>query len=72
MPESTTGRLSGKSAIITGGAAGIGRASSLMFAKEGARVVILDINAEAARETVGMIEGQGGRAHFIEADVSKS
>ncbi|MEM9498572.1 MAG: SDR family oxidoreductase, partial [Pseudomonadota bacterium] len=35
-------------------------------------VVILDINAEAARETVGMIEGQGGRAHFIEADVSKS
>ena len=72
MTQSASSRLSGKTVVITGGAAGIGRASSLMFAKEGARVVIIDINAEAAKETVEMIASEGGTAHFFLADVSKA
>lgn len=72
MTQSASVRLSGKTAVITGGAAGIGRASSLMFAKEGARVVIIDINAEAAEETVRMITSEGGTARFFHADVSKA
>ncbi len=66
------GRVEGKTVVITGGAAGIGRASSLMFAREGAAVVIIDINEEAAKETVEMIEADGGSAYFFKADVSKS
>ncbi|MEM8975021.1 MAG: SDR family oxidoreductase [Pseudomonadota bacterium] len=72
MNSAASGRLSGKTAVITGGAAGIGRASSLMFASEGARVFIIDINEEAARETVEMIAAAGGSAHFFHADVSKA
>ncbi len=72
MNSTASGRLSGKTAVITGGAAGIGRASSLMFAREGAHVVIIDINEEAARETVEMIAALGGSAHFFHADVSKA
>lgn len=72
MANSSIGRLSGKTTVITGGAAGIGRASSLMFAGQGARVVILDINENAGKETVNMIEENGGTAHFFAADVSKS
>ncbi len=72
MNSTASGRLAGKTAVITGGAAGIGRASSLMFAREGARVVIIDINEEAARETVEMIAAAGGSAHFFRADVSKA
>ncbi|MGA9410087.1 MAG: SDR family oxidoreductase [Roseobacter sp.] len=72
MTDGKTGRVAGKTAVITGGAAGIGRASSLMFAREGARVVIIDINEEAANETVEMIRQEGGTAHFFKADVSKS
>ena len=68
----TTGRLQSKTAMITGGAAGIGRATSLMFAREGAKVLIIDINDAAAHETVEMIEKAGGSAQFFHADVSKS
>lgn len=66
------GRLAGKTAVITGGAAGIGRTTALMFAREGARVVIIDIQEAAGRETVGMIAKAGGSAHFLLADVSKA
>lgn len=72
MTTRTGGRLAGKTAVITGGAAGIGRATALLFALEGARVVIIDIQEEAAGETVRMIEDQGGAAHFFHADVSKA
>ncbi|AXI48563.1 oxidoreductase [Sulfitobacter sp. SK012] len=72
MSETSRGRLVGKTAVITGGAAGIGRATSLMFAREGARVVIIDIQEHAGKETVEMIEQAGGTGHFYHADVSKS
>ena len=67
---STTGRLSGKTAIITGGAAGMGRATSLAFADEGATVIIFDIQKEAGEEVVRLIRENGGTAEFVETDVS--
>lgn len=68
--DGVSGRLAGKTAVITGGAAGMGRATSLAFAAEGATVVILDIQKEAGEETVGLITKDGGNAEFIETDVS--
>ncbi len=64
------GRLAGKTAVITGGAAGMGRATALAFAEEGAAVAILDIQAEAGEEVARLIRKSGGSAEFIEADVS--
>jgi NAD(P)-dependent dehydrogenase (short-subunit alcohol dehydrogenase family) len=64
------GRLAGKTAVITGGAAGMGRATALAFADEGAAVAILDIQKEAGEEVVGLIRQNGGTAEFLEADVS--
>jgi len=64
------GRLAGKCAVITGGAAGMGRATALAFANEGATVAILDIQKEAGEEVVGLIRQGGGTAEFIEVDVS--
>ena len=52
----------GKVALVTGGSTGIGRATALTFAREGVRVVVSDVNAEGAEETVGMIKGAGGEA----------
>jgi 3-oxoacyl-[acyl-carrier protein] reductase len=65
-------KLSNKVAVITGAGAGFGRACSLLFAEEGAKVVVADINKEAARETVEMIKKKGGEAVSVEADVSKA
>ena len=56
-----TGRLAGKTAVISGGAAGMGRVTSLLFADEGARVAIIDIQEEVGRETVEMINDVGWR-----------
>ena len=64
------GRLAGKTAIITGGAAGMGRATSLAFANEGATVIIFDIQKDAGEEVVDLIRNNGGRADFVETDVS--
>jgi len=63
--------LKGKVAIVTGGASGIGRATAMLFAREGAKVVIADYNPAGGQETLGMIKEEGGDATFIETDVSK-
>lgn len=65
-------RLVNKTAIITGGASGIGRAAALRFAREGAQVVIGDINVDGGRATAELIEQHGGRAIFTELNVSDS
>ncbi|MEM2425102.1 MAG: SDR family NAD(P)-dependent oxidoreductase [Candidatus Bathyarchaeia archaeon] len=65
-------KLNGKVAIITGAASGIGRMVALLFAKEGARVVVADIDTKGGDETVNMIKKAGGEATFIYVDVTKS
>ncbi len=63
-------RLKDKVAIITGGGSGIGRAGALALAREGAKVVVSDINVETGAAAVAAIHSRGGEAHFIAADVS--
>jgi len=65
-----TRNLEGKSALVTGGASGIGRATALAFAREGARVAVADILEEAAQSTVTEIEAMGGQALAIACDVT--
>ena len=65
-------RLADKVAIITGGAGGIGRASALAFAREGASVVVADVKGEAADETAAEVAAVGGRAKSFEVDVASS
>ncbi len=62
--------LAGKVALVTGAAMGIGRASAQLFAREGATVVVADIDEDGGRATVTLIEDAGGRAAFVRADVS--
>ncbi len=62
-------RLDGKVAIVTGAASGIGRASAILFAREGARLVIVDQNAAALGETAATITRHGGTAQAVTADV---
>ena len=64
-------RLTGKRAIITGAGSGVGRASALRFAEEGASVVCADLDADSAKETVRLIEDAGGTAVAVATDVSK-
>ncbi|HEY5251238.1 MAG TPA: glucose 1-dehydrogenase [Acidimicrobiales bacterium] len=64
------GSLEGKVAVVTGGAMGIGRASAEIFAREGASVVVADIDEVGGQQTVATIEANGGRASFIRTDVS--
>jgi NAD(P)-dependent dehydrogenase (short-subunit alcohol dehydrogenase family) len=66
------GRLEGKVALVTGGASGIGRATALAFAREGAKLVIADINEEGGQQTVHMITEKGGEAIFVRTDVSQA
>ena len=63
-------RLNGKVAIVTGAGSGIGRASAVLFAQEGASVVASDINEGPGEETVAAIRSEGGEAFFVKADVS--
>lgn len=65
-------RLKNKVAIITGGASGIGRATALLFAKNGAKVAIGDLNEKGGEEVVREIQQAGGEALFVRTDVSKS
>lgn len=65
-------RLKDKVALITGGGSGIGRETCLLFATEGAKVVVVDVNDPAGNETVAMLKKQGGDACYVRADVSKA
>ena len=63
--------MQGKVAIVTGASAGIGRAAALAFAREGASVVVGDVDTERGEKTAAEIQGIGGSAVFVQADVSK-
>jgi NAD(P)-dependent dehydrogenase (short-subunit alcohol dehydrogenase family) len=65
-------RLEGKVAVITGSASGIGRAVARLFASEGAKVAVVDINPKGGEETVKLIKDEGGEAIFVHADVVKA
>ena len=67
-----TGRLENKVGLVTGAGSGIGRASALAFAREGAKVVVVDTIAGSGEETVTMIRKAGGEASFVRTDVSKA
>jgi len=62
--------LKGKTAIITGGGSGIGKAAAQLFAKQGAQVYIIDLDSVAAADTVEAITKQGGNANFYSCDIS--
>jgi NAD(P)-dependent dehydrogenase (short-subunit alcohol dehydrogenase family) len=64
-------KLSGKVAIVTGGASGIGRASAIAFAREGANVVVADVDQRRGRETAEAIQAEGCTAFFDRTDVSR-
>lgn len=64
--------LQNKVGLVTGAGSGIGRATALMFARDGARVAVVDIHAEAARETAALIRDAGGEAVAITANVAKA
>ena len=66
------GQLDGKVALITGAGSGIGRASALVFAREGAKVAVADIVVEGGEETVRMVKEAAGEAFFIKADVANA
>ena len=64
-------KLEGKVAIVTGAASGIGAASALMFAREGARVTLADVNERGGNETAGAIRAEGHDAWFAAVDVTR-
>lgn len=64
-------RLRDKIAIVTGGAAGIGRATAELFAEEGSSVVVADLDQSSGLEAVASIESTGGRAVFVQTDISR-
>ena len=70
MATDRTGRVAGKTIIITGAASGIGRESAVLFAREGATVVLSDVKAEAGQLAVDQIRDDGGHAEFVATDVS--
>ena len=69
MPK-TADYFRGKTIIITGAASGIGKATSRIFAREGANVVCADVNGDGARQTTAEIAGNGGKAFAVRTDVT--
>ena len=65
-------QFDGKVALVTGGSSGIGRASALAFAREGARLVVADVDVEGGQRTCRLIEQAGGEAVFVATDVSQA
>src|SRR5579862_2413528 len=65
-------RLENKVALITGASSGIGCESALLFAKEGAKIVVVDVNNAGGEQTVSMIKKDGGEAVYVHADISKA
>jgi len=65
-------RLKDKVALITGAGSGIGRETALLFAQEGASIVVVDVNDEAGQKTVQMVQDAGGKAIYVHADISKA
>ena len=65
-------RLENKVALITGGGSGIGRATSVLFAREGARIVVSDVGEDSARQTADEVEAAGGEAVVVTGDVSRT
>ena len=61
-----SGQVNGKVALITGGGLGIGRAAAIALAREGAKVVVADVDSKSGDKTVHDIEAAGGKALFVE------
>jgi NAD(P)-dependent dehydrogenase (short-subunit alcohol dehydrogenase family) len=72
MAGTTSDRFSSKVAFVTGAAGGIGRATALAFAREGASVVVADVDEQANAETAQLIEAEGGRVVAVRCDVTRS
>jgi len=70
MHEETTMRLAGKVALITGGASGMGQSEAMIFAREGARVVVADLLEVEGRQVADKIAAGGGQARFVALDVT--
>ncbi len=64
-------RLKDKTALITGAAKGMGRAACQLFAREGARIIALDVDEQAGQEVTDLVTGQGGEIRFFQCDVSQ-